>query len=128
MAIPLLDPLRTGLSALAGDAVERVATGIATLVFGGVAVALMVAAVLVALTAEVGFPLAALIVASVFAALALAVYLLGRKLSARRAEQRAVARRQARADIVLAAALSRSARPLLPVAAFLAAFALMQRR
>jgi hypothetical protein len=128
MAIPLLDPLRNGLSALAGDALERTVTGTATVALACVAITLLVAAALVALSAEVGFPLAALSVASVFAALALAVHLRGRKLSGQRAAARAAVRRQAAADIALAAALTRTARPLLPFAAFLAAFAFMQRR
>ena len=80
-----------------------------------------------ALTAVVGFPLAALAFAVVFAALALTVHLLGRAQSARRAAQAMAARRRAEADIALAAALVRSARPLLPLAAFVMAFALMRR-
>jgi hypothetical protein len=80
VAIPLFDPLRDGLSALAGDVVERIETRAATIVLAGVAAALLSAAALVALTAEVGFPIDALAIAAVFGALALAAHMFGRRL------------------------------------------------
>lgn len=79
------------------------------------------------MTPTADFPVAALAFAALFAALALAVYLLGRGQSARRTAWIATARRRATSDIVLAAALTRSAQPLMPLAAFLAAFALGRR-
>lgn len=125
--MPLLAALRGLLRARAGDAAARAATAAATVALAAVAMALLVAAGLVALAAVVGFPVAALVFAAVFAVLALVVHLLGRGLSARRAAQVAAARHRAEADIAVAATLARSARPLLPLAAFLAAFALMRR-
>ncbi len=106
---------------------ERAATVAATGALALVAAALLVAAGLVALSAAVGFPLAAVIFAVGFGALALAVHLLGRAHSARRAAQAAVTRHRAEADIALVTAVARSARPLLPFAAFVAAFALVRR-
>ena len=127
MGMPLLAPLRDLLQGQAGIAAARAATVAATLALVGVAVALSVAAGLVVLTAEIGFPRAALSFAGLFAVLALATYLLGRALSARREAQAAAARERAQADLALASAVVRSARPLLPVAAFVAAFVLMRR-
>ncbi len=127
MAIPLLAPLLDLIRTRTGDAAGRAATVTAVVGLAVVAVALIVAAGLVALTAVIGFPVAALVFAAVFAVLALAVHLLGRRLSARRAKQAADARNRAEADIAIAAAVARSAKPLLPLAAFLLAFALARR-
>lgn len=127
MALRLLGPFRDLLRAHANSAGIRVVTATATAVLAGVAIVLLVAAGLVALTAAIGFPAAALVFAALFAVLALAVHLLGRLLSARGAARVTAARNRAKADIALATALSRTARPLLPLAAFLAAFALARR-
>lgn len=125
MAIPLIDPLRHSLSATAGDVAERAGTGAATVALGCVAVALLAASAIVALTAVIGFALAALAVGAVFAMLSLGVHLLGRRLSVRRGAERAALRRRAATDIAVVAGLSR---PLMPLAAFAIAFALIQRR
>jgi len=127
MPLPLLGPLRDILGALAGAAGIRAATVTATTLLAVVAIALLVAAGLVALTAAVGFPAAALVFAALFAFLALVTHLLGRLLSARGAAGVTAARNRAKVDIAVAVALSRSARPLLPLAAFLAAFAMARR-
>lgn len=127
MAIPLLAPLLDLLRARAGDVAGRAATVTVTVGLAVVATALLVAAGLVALTSVVGFPVAALVFAAVFVVLALAVHLLGRRRLALRAAQAADARNRAEADIAIAAALAQSAQPLLPLAAFLTAFALARR-
>jgi membrane protein implicated in regulation of membrane protease activity len=128
MALPLLGPLRDLLAAYAGGVAGRAATTIATVFLAVVATAFVVAAGLVELTARTGFPVAALVFAALFAVLALAVYRFGRARSARRAARMAAAQRSAEADMALATGLARSARPLLPLAAFLAAFVLAQRK
>jgi hypothetical protein len=128
MALPLFAPLRDLSAALAGNAAGRVAIAAATVFLTLVAAAFLVAAGLAELTAAVGFTVAALVFAALFALLALAVYLFGRALSARRTARIAAAQNRAKADIAMAAALSRSARPLLPLAAFVAAFLLARRQ
>lgn len=127
MALPLLGPVRDLLRAQANSAGIRVVTATATAVLAVVAIVLLAAAGLAALTAAIGFPAAALGFAALFAVLALAVHLVGRLLSARGAANVAAARNRAKVDIALATALSRTARPLLPLAAFLVAFALARR-
>lgn len=127
MALPLLAPLTELFRARTSGAAGRAATGSATVALATVATALVVAAGLVALTAEIGFPLAALAFAAVFAVLALTVHLLGRARSARQAAQAAAAQRRAEADIAVAASMVRSAKPFLPLAVFVAAFTFMRR-
>ncbi|RYH07244.1 hypothetical protein [Tropicimonas sp. IMCC6043] len=127
MALPLLAPLRDLLAAQAGDAAKRVAMTAATTTLAALAASFLVAAGLAALTAAAGFPVAALLFAVLFAALALAVHLLGLARASRRAEQLEAERTRFTSDVLLATALGRSARPLLPLAAFLAAFALARR-
>ncbi|MCW3784640.1 hypothetical protein [Defluviimonas salinarum] len=127
MALPLLSPLRDLFSAQADDSARRVALAVATLFLGAVAVSFLVASGIVALTAAAGFPVAALAFAALFAVLALALHLIGRAQSARRAARIAAVRSRATSDIVLATALARTAQPLLPLAAFLATFALGRR-
>ena len=131
MRLPLLGPLRDLFRALSDDAAGRAATALATGTLAVVAAALVVSAGLVALAGAIGFPAAAFVFASLFAVLALAMWHLGRARAARRSARVAVARHRAEADMALASALTRSARPLLPLAAtfgaFLGAFALARR-
>lgn len=127
MALPLWDPLRDIVRASGKEIGSRAAIAIATVILAGVAAGFLVSAGFVALADAVGFPVAALVFAGVFAFLALAVHLFGRVLSARHARQIARASDRAAADIVLATTLARSARPILPLAAFLAAFVLARR-
>ena len=127
MALPLWDPLRDLARAALGGAGIRVAAGIATGLLALTATGFLVSAGLVLLMREIGFPAAALVFAALFALLALIVYLFARRASARQAARVRAARTRARSDIALAATLSRSARPLLPLAAFLAAFVLARR-
>lgn len=127
MALPLLRPLRDVLAAHVGGAGKRVATGVATALLVVVALGFAVSAGLVKLTATIGYPAAALVFAALFAVLALAVHFIGRLVTVRRAERIAEAESRVKVDIALAAALSRSARPLLPLVAFVAAFALARR-
>jgi hypothetical protein len=89
---------------------------------------LLVSAGLVAMSRAIGFPEAALVFAVLFALLALAVHLSGRSRLARRSALISAARTRTEADVAVARALARSARPMLPLAVFLAVFALAQRR
>lgn len=127
MALPLLGSARELFRARAGEAGIRVVTAAATALLAVVSIILLCAAGLVELTVAIGFPWAALVFAALFAVLALAMHLFGCLLSARGAARVTAAQDRAKADIALATALSRSARPLLPLAAFLAAFALARR-
>jgi Na+/melibiose symporter-like transporter len=88
---------------------------------------LLLASGLAALTDRFGFPVAALLGAILVAMLAFAIHLIGRALVARRKARVVEARSRTEADIALAIALTRSARPLLPLVAFLAAFILARR-
>jgi hypothetical protein len=124
MAVPLLGPLGDLLAAQAGDVSRRGAMAAATVFLGTVAASFLVAAGVAALTAAVGFPIAATVFGAFFAALALIVHLVGRARARRRAARMAAVRNRARSDLVMAKGLARSARPLLPLGAFLAAFAL----
>lgn len=127
MALPLWDPMRD----LAGTAVRgagiRATLAIATALLAIVATAFLVSAGFVVLMREVGVPVAAMAFAALFAVLALAMHLVGRAVSARQAARAMTARNRVETDIALAAILARSARPLLPIAAFLAAFVLARR-
>jgi hypothetical protein len=113
MGMPLLSPLRDIFAARTGAAALRAAAATLTTALVLISAALLLASGLAALTGWFGFPLAALGGAVLIALLAVAVHLAGRTLVAR--------------DLALAWALSRSARPLLPLAAFLLAFALTRR-
>lgn len=128
MGLPVLDPLREVARTAMGDAGDRAMTALVTVALAAVAAGLVLSAGLVALSRVIGFPLAASLSGAVFAVLALAVHLSGRVRARRRAEQVARATQRAKADIALAAGLAGSARPILPVAAFLAAFLLTSRR
>lgn len=127
MAIPVLGPLRDILAGQAEDATRRGAMAAATLLLGMVAASFMVASGLAALTAAAGFPVAAATFGALFAALALIVRLFGRAQARSRAARMAAARNRAGSDLAMATALARSARPLLPLGAFLAAFAMARR-
>ena len=127
MGLPLLSPLCDLLEARAGTAGIRAAAAVATLALLSIASGFLVSAGLFALTAAIGFPRAALVFAALFAVLALAVHVLGRVLAGRRAVRVEAARSRAEDDIALATALARSAKPLLPLAAFVTAFALARR-
>jgi formate/nitrite transporter FocA (FNT family) len=87
----------------------------------------LVAAAVVSLTQAIGFAASALVFGAGFAVLAVCVHLLRRSLLARREERSAAARTRVAADMALATALVRSTRPLVPFAAFIAAFAMGRR-
>lgn len=127
MARPLVAPLtnlvRTELRAGAGRAAMAILTGGLALV----AASFLVAAGVVWLTVAIGFLGAALIFAGGFALLAVVAHLSGQARAARRAVEATARRNRATAEVAALVALLRSARPLLPVAAFLAAFALARR-
>lgn len=127
MALPLWDPLRDLARAAVGGAGIRAATAFATALLAIVATAFLVSAGVVVLMRAVGFPVAAMIFAALFAVLALAVHFWGRAVSARQAARNMAARNRVETDIAHAALLARSARPLLPIAAFVSAFVLAWR-
>ena len=118
MALPLLDPLRDLTRVALSGAGSRATFTCLTALLGFFA----------GLLPLIGLPLTALVFACLFAAFALSVYLVGRGVSARHTAKILEAKNRATADIALAAALSSQARPLLPIAAFLAAFVLARRR
>lgn len=127
MGMPLLGALRDLASAHAASAKVQVSATLVTILFGFAAAALACAAGLVALTDAMGFPIAALVFAAMFAGLALGVMLAARGFVSRTKAEAAKAQNQVKHDIALATSLYRTARPLLPLAAFLAAFALARR-
>jgi len=122
MVVPLWAPLSKIVRARISDAGARTATMIATVSLAAVAAGLLVSAGLAALTQLTGFPAAALVFAVLFALLALAAHLIGRAVSARHAARARAAQTRALNQIVTATALGRSAAPLLPLAALVAAF------
>ncbi|MET4129792.1 hypothetical protein [Roseovarius sp. MBR-6] len=125
--LPLLAPLRDFLVARTGAAAVRAAMAAVTAALVVLAALLLLASGLAALTDRFGFPVAALLGAILVAMLAFAMHLIGRALVARRKARVVEARSRTEADIALAIALTRSARPLLPLVAFLAAFILARR-
>lgn len=127
MGMPLLGALRNLVTARAASAKVQVAATLVTILFGFTAAALVCAAGLVALTDALGFPIAALIFAAMFAGLAAGVTFAARGFVSRTKAEAAKAQNQVKLDIALATSLSRTARPLMPLAAFLAAFALARR-
>ncbi|NCQ24162.1 MAG: hypothetical protein COW54_00750 [Rhodobacteraceae bacterium CG17_big_fil_post_rev_8_21_14_2_50_63_15] len=127
MPLPLWDPLRDIADTAVRGAGIRATVAIATAFLVLVATVFLVSAGFVVLMREVGVPVAALTFAALFAMLALATHLFGRAICARQTARSIAARNRAGTDIALAAMFSRSARPLLPLAAFLAAFVLARR-
>lgn len=127
MGMPLLSPLRDVFAARTGAAALRAVAATLTTALVLISAALLLASGLAALTGWFGFPLAALIGAVLIALLAVAVHLAGRAFVARRMARVRKAQARSEADLALAWALSRSARPLLPLAACLLAFVLTRR-
>lgn len=127
MGMPLLGALRDLAAARAASAKVQVSATLLTILLGFAAAALVCAAGLVALTDAMGFPIAALVFAAMFAGLALGVTLATRGFVSRTQAEAAKAQNQIKLDMALATSLSRTARPLMPLAAFLAAFALARR-
>lgn len=126
---PLLwTPLRTLLKASLRQAEEQTALTLAALGLAGVAAGLLTAAGLVLLSRVAGFPLAATAFAACFSLLALAVLSLGRQRAAREQRRIEAAGRQAMTDLALVSGAARSAAPLLPLAALVAAYVLSRRR
>lgn len=126
---PLLwKPLRTLLTASLRRAEEQTALTLAALGLASVAAGLLTAAGLVLLSRVAGFPLAASAFAAGFALLALAVLLLGRHRAARDQRRIEAAGLQAVTDLSIVTGATRSAAPLLPLAALVAAYVLSRRR
>jgi hypothetical protein len=127
MVLPLIGSLRDLLRAQADETAWRGATVLSQTLLAVAAAALVVSSGVVALADVIGYPYAALVFAFLLAVLALAIPSLMRRRTLRRSAELAIARNRAEADAALAAALLRSARPLLPIAVFLAAFSLARR-
>jgi hypothetical protein len=121
---PLGDLARVGLKACAG----RAAVFAATLGLALVAAGFLVAAGVVALSGILGFPGAAVIFAAIFAVLALCAHVRGQVLAVRRAQRIDAARSRAQAGALRATGLAaRSAAPILPLVALVAAFVLARK-
>lgn len=127
MALPLLDPLRDLARATVRRAEFRAVTLVATACLLVVATGFLATAGIVVLIPVIGLPATALVFAAFFAVLALAVYLFGRAATARQARQVRAARSRAATDLSLVGSVARSARPLWPLVAFLAAVGLARR-
>lgn len=127
MTLPLLDPLRDLARATVRRAEFRAVTLVATACLIVAATGFLATAGFVVLMPVIGLPATALVFAALFAVLALAVYLFGRAATARQANRARAAQSQAASDISLVGALARSARPLVPLVAFLAAVGLGRR-
>ena len=127
MALPLLDPLRDLTRVALSGAGSRATFTCLTALLGFIAVCFLVTAGFAGLLPLIGLPLTALVFACLFAAFALTVHLVGRGVSARHTAKVLAPKNRATADVAMAAALSSQARPLLPIAAFLAAFVLARR-
>ncbi|WP_306006941.1 hypothetical protein [Aquicoccus porphyridii] len=127
MTLAFWEPVRDILQATSRDIGNRAKAGIAKAILAIVAAGLLLSAGLVALAQAVGYPIAALVFAAVFALLALVAHLIGRVLARRQAQRIAHAKSRAEADLALATSVARSTLPLLPLVAFVAAFALGRR-
>lgn len=127
MALPLLDPLRDLASATVRRMEFRAVALVATACLLVAATGFLATAGFAALMPVLGLPATALVFATLFALLALAMHLFGRAMSARQARQARAAQKRAETDVALVATLARSARSLLPLAAFLAAVGLARR-
>jgi hypothetical protein len=128
MALSLFEPARLILQIVSRDVGRRAQVEIAKLGLGVLAAGLFLSAAIVALTQVVGYPIAAIVFATILGVLALVVHLVGRTQEARQSEHMGRAQARLRADIALMTVASRSAVPLLPVMGFLAAFMLARRR
>jgi hypothetical protein len=128
MAVALLGLLRDLAQAGSQNLAGRAKAVLAKVALALVAAGLVLSAGVAALAQAVGYPLAALVFGAVFAVLALAVHLLDRIAADRQARQIAQATARARADLVVATALVRSALPLLPLVGLVAAFVVGRRR
>lgn len=127
MGLPFLGAVRDLVTARADMARVRVAAALLTALLGLAAAALVCAAGLVALSDAVGFPVAALVIAALLAGLALGVSVVARKLASGKRTRAADAKIRAGEELAVAMALTRSAQPLLPLAALLAVFLLARR-
>lgn len=126
---PLLwKPVRTLLTASLRRAEEQTALTLAALALASVAGGLLTSAGLVLLSRVAGFPLAATAFAGGFALLALAVLWLGRQRAAREQRRIDAAGLEAVTDLAVITGAARSAAPLLPLAALVAAYVLTRRR
>jgi hypothetical protein len=127
MALPLLDPLRDMALATVRRMEFRAVTLVATACLLIAATGFLATAGFAALMPVLGLPATALVFAALFALLALGMHLFGRAMFARQARQARAAQKRAETDVALVATLARSARSLLPLAAFLAAVGLARR-
>jgi Na+/melibiose symporter-like transporter len=128
MAVALLGPLRDIMQASARDVVGRARFLLVKVALTVVAGGFLLSAALSALAHAVGYPLAALVFGVFFAVMALTVHLMDKRAADRQARQLSQATRKAKADLVVATALARSALTLLPIVGLVAAFVVGRRR
>lgn len=127
MSLPHWGPWRDLTRVALSGAGLRAASICLTALLGLISAGFLIAAGFSGLMLVIGFPVTALIFAAFFAALTLIAHLIGRELSARQAARVLLVKNRAKTDLALATVLAPSVRPLLPIAAFLAAFALARR-
>ncbi len=128
MASAILSPARAIARAFLSDMGFNAKVEIAKLVLISIAAGLLLSAGIVELTRAVGFPVAAVVFAVVLGSCAAMVHWFGRVRAARLAQRRAIAQARMQADLALASTVARSALPLLPIVAFVAAFTFTRRR
>lgn len=127
MGVPLLGSIRDLVNARAERAKVQGAAALLTGLLCLAAAALVCAAGLVALSDALGFPVAALIVAALLSGLALGIALVARRYASAKQAQAAEAQSRIQQELAIASALTQSARPLLPLVAFIAVFLFARR-
>jgi hypothetical protein len=127
MAWPLIAPMRDIAVALACGLRAQAMAAIATAALIAVATGFLTMAGFALLAGAIGMPAAAGAFSALYFVAALASHLIGRAAKRRCSARVAAARSRGESDIALAGGLAGSARPLLPIAAFLAAFVLARR-
>jgi hypothetical protein len=127
MMLPLLAPLRDLIAGHAGKAAEQAAATSVTVLLGVVAASFLTAAGVASLAAVIGFALASLVFAALYALLTLGVHLYARRQARRRAAQIAAAESRAVADAAMASAAVKLVVPLLSLAGGIAALVMARR-
>lgn len=128
MALAILDPARAMLQGFVRDISARAKIEFCKFALIVLALGLFMSAGLVALAQAVGYPIAAMVFAAILGLLVLVIHLIERSLYVRQSQRMARAQSRLDADIAVAASVARSALPLLPIVAFVAAFTLARRR
>jgi uncharacterized membrane protein YciS (DUF1049 family) len=128
MPVALLGPLRDIMQTSARDVVGRARFLLVKVALTVVAGSFLLSAAISALAHVVGYPLAALVFGVFFGLMALKVHLMDKRVADRQARQLLQATNRAKADLVVATALARSALTFLPIVGLVAAFVVGRRR